>query len=120
MKVLLVDDNQAFLDCMRDCLSEAGHEVHATDSGELGLNAYMQHVEWGKPFEAVFCDWDLGSYDGIDLLAKMHHDATGYRCLVTGEKSTPKLLQVLSDLGADYLQKNLECADEMLARLTRE
>ena len=64
--VLVVDDEAAILDLLREALEQAGHRVVTADDGREGLRAY--HAE--RP-DVVITDIFMPRRSGIDLVLQL-------------------------------------------------
>ena len=62
-KIVVVDDDQAFLDGVVRCLEREGYEVRGFTSGEHALAAAS-----GWPADLVISDLNMPDVDGIEVL----------------------------------------------------
>ena len=58
-KVLVIDDEEAILQMMREELTRRGYEVEVAASGEAGLNRLKKNN-----CDVVFCDWKMPGLNG--------------------------------------------------------
>jgi PAS domain S-box-containing protein len=67
MKALVVDDQDASLQIMRNLLSSWSFDVALANSGEKALQAIMEAAQSGRPFEILLVDWKMPGMDGFEL-----------------------------------------------------
>ena len=67
--VLVVDDDQAITDLLRNILSRQGFEVETAANGNEGLSIAGQKV-----FDLIISDLMMPQLDGLGLLAKLQAD----------------------------------------------
>ena len=48
--------------------------LHEAEKGDDGLILLKEAEENGKPFELIFCDWNMPKFSGIDLLKAKNAD----------------------------------------------
>lgn len=65
-RVLLVDDNEAFLDSTRDVLEDEGYDVTVATSGEGALIKVV-----GEPFDIVVMDVKMPGMNGVESFIEM-------------------------------------------------
>ena len=64
LRILLVDDDPLLLNSLRDVLESDGHEVATANSGQAGINAFVESHADGKPFPVVITDLGMPHVDG--------------------------------------------------------
>ncbi len=74
-KVLLIDDNQDFLDLLCVYLKSNGIEADAEYSGHKGLQRYLNRSE---EYDVILLDMQLPDVDGNDVAARIYGDATDF------------------------------------------
>lgn len=115
--VLLVDDEEGFLDVMGRRLRRRGIEATLAVSGEDALRAVHSAV-----FDAVVTDLKMPGMDGLALTEHLSRTAPGLPViLLTGHAGTEEAQKALSLGAAAYLHKpcDLEELLECLARVLR-
>jgi DNA-binding NtrC family response regulator len=111
--VLLVDDEQAFVDTMTKRLSKRGLEVRTANSGAEALTA----LEGWKYVDVVVLDVKMPGMDGIDVLKQVK---AGWPLvevvMLTGHATVESAIEGMK-LGAfDYLLKPCEI-DDLMAKI---
>lgn len=102
-KILLVDDDQAFLDATGELLTMLGHSVVTADSVS---NA--QRVAAGKVFDHVILDLILPDGSGLHVLDQLENGNTTNVTLVTGHPSVKSVVKDLYGPNISYLIKPID------------
>jgi len=68
-KILVIDDEQGFLDLMKEKLELDGYAIITADDGEKG----MQEVQTQKP-DLVICDIRMPKKDGYEVLKELRQN----------------------------------------------
>jgi CheY-like chemotaxis protein len=115
-RILVVDDDAAFRDALRETLESENYEVVAVGSAQEGLAETFRRAP-----DLVLTDLHLPDMDGIELLQRLRGDLSTCRIpvlLLTVVDSHATEVQAL-DLGADdYVTKPVERA-RLLSRIRR-
>jgi two-component system, sensor histidine kinase and response regulator len=119
-RLVVIDDDQAFLEMLRDILVTEGYEVRAAADGSTGLALAR---EW-KP-DVVLCDLHMEGLSGHDVLRVLRQDpstASVPVMFVTGDSGDAVQRQTM-ELGADdFIGKPFQSAElvkAIQARLAR-
>jgi CheY-like chemotaxis protein len=64
LRMLIIDDDPLLLRSLRDALEADGHEVVAANSGQAGINAFVESHAEGRPFPVVITDLGMPHIDG--------------------------------------------------------
>ncbi len=109
--LLVVDDDQAFLDLMAHHLRRKGHNVACASDGKQALHA----LQSGGPFDVLVTDLMMPGMSGLELLRlakKM--DPTLEVIVITAAPSLEMAISAMREDGAfDYLTKPLEMISEL-------
>jgi two-component system, OmpR family, response regulator PhoP len=112
MRVLLVEDDAALRESVRDALADAGYALDAAADGEEGLYFGTEYA----PDVAVI-DLGLPKLNGIDLIRKLRADHRSFPILVlTARDRWQDKVEALGAGADDYLVKPFH-VEELLARL---
>lgn len=112
IRLLLVDDEQGYLDVLCKRLSRRGVEVTVASSGAEGIQILRR-----GDFEAAVVDLKMEDMDGIEVLKifrKMDPDMAVI--ILTGHGSEQAAREGLSQGAFDYLTKPCELS-ELLAKI---
>ena len=86
-RVLVVDDNEAARLLLGRLLDDLTFDVDSADSGAQALDMLDRAVSQGKPYDALFLDWQMPGMNGIELAQKVGerpYDKPPKLVLVTG------------------------------------
>jgi signal transduction histidine kinase/DNA-binding response OmpR family regulator/HPt (histidine-containing phosphotransfer) domain-containing protein len=86
-RVLVVDDNEAARLLLGRLLGDLTFEVETAESGAQALDLLDRAVAQGKPYDAMFLDWQMPGMNGIELAEKVMerpYDQPPKMVLVTG------------------------------------
>lgn len=103
-EILLVEDNQAAREIIKEILFTLGIQVHAVDSAETALSLIASN----KTFDLVLLDWKLPLMNGLDCAKEIHKRY---------QEQLPALIMVTGHDKADVgNQDELECLDYFLVK----
>ena len=107
LQILVVEDDAAHGDVIRDVLEQAGHTVEVATSGRHALERLGQ-----EPFDLVITDLRLEDLDGLDIVARcaeLRQDPPGPQVVVvTGYGTVEGAVQAMHQGALHYLQKPLD------------
>jgi signal transduction histidine kinase/DNA-binding response OmpR family regulator/HPt (histidine-containing phosphotransfer) domain-containing protein len=86
-RILVVDDNEAARLLLGRLLVELHLDVDSAESGAQALDMLDRAVAQGKPYEALYLDWQMPGMNGIELAQKVRerpYDQMPKMVLVTG------------------------------------
>ena len=100
-KVLLIDDDASLRKVMSFCLSEAGYNVVAAESGEEGLRLFTAESP-----DMVLTDIQLGGISGLEVVSKVHTQSPTTPVVVISAFGTVENAVEAMKLGAcDFVPK---------------
>jgi CheY-like chemotaxis protein len=114
-KVLLVEDDPAFQEIMRDFLTESGYEVKAVQNGVEGV-----HEVLAGDFEVILCDMMMPTLPG-DMFFRAVERMRPHLCerfvFMTGHRGNQKVNDFVSNVNGTMLTKPFQVDDllEMIA-----
>ena len=116
-KLLVVDDNPAFLDLMVHHLQRKGHQVDSALDGKQGLHA----LQSSGPFNVLVTDLMMPGMSGLELLRYAKKlDPLLEVIVITAAPSLEMAISALREDGAfDYLTKPLEIMGELSLAVER-
>jgi two-component system, NtrC family, response regulator HydG len=94
-RVMLVDDNQAFLDSTKDVLEYKGYEVVTADSGEEAIKLLKE-----QDFDVVIMDIKMPGINGVESFIEMKKIRPGVAVIMITAYSIDSLIQKALDEGA--------------------
>ncbi len=71
MKILLVDDDEVFLDTAAETLRELGLSPDCVDSGEKAVSLVVRKHQEGKDYPLIIIDWKMPDMDGIETTRRI-------------------------------------------------
>ena len=111
MRVLVVEDEPAYVDALSVALEREGFEVSAAMDGRAGLMSFLE----GAP-DIVLLDLMLPEMSGLDVLRRIRTEATTPVIVLSAKDAESDIVAAL-ELGADdYLAKPYSIR-ELLARV---
>jgi len=111
-RVLVVDDEDAIVDLLREVLSEEGYSVDSATNGSSGLNMALEEV-----YDAIVLDWMLPDLEGPDFVRRLVSAGVATPVLIlTARQHLQDRVQGLDSGADDYLTKPF-AVEELLARL---
>ncbi len=109
-KILVVEDDPAFLDIVVDSLSAADYDVHALVSGLEGLSNLL-----ANSYDLAIVDWDLPGMSGFEICAKFREQGGATPMLFLTGKAHVDNKEAAFEAGADdYLTKPFSLRELML------
>jgi two-component system chemotaxis response regulator CheY len=114
MRVLVVDDDEAYLQLLHMVLKRRGHDVIEAKDGKAAWELMQEN-----PFPMVVSDWMMPEMDGIELtlnIRKIKFKIYTYIILLTAKKTTEEVIEGLEAGADDYLTKPFDL-NELRARI---
>lgn len=108
-KVLLVDDEQNFLDALSERMKAKGLEITSAYSGQEAIEAVKDEF-----FDAVVLDMMMPGLDGIETMKKMKKINPDLQViLLTGHATVGKGIEAMKLGAMDFLEKPAELSSLM-------
>jgi len=76
-QILVIDDNDQFLEIIRGCLEKAGYEVLLASDGKIGVELYREN----KP-DLVITDVIMPEKDGAEVIFDLQKEFPGIKMIV--------------------------------------
>jgi CheY-like chemotaxis protein len=67
LHVLCIDDDEQFLDMMKDCLTHFNHRVRVASGGKYGIELFCTAILKGEPYDVVITDLSMPDMDGCQV-----------------------------------------------------
>ena len=108
-KVLLVDDEQDFLETLSNRLEMRGLKVSAVTSGEQAISEARQ-----QDYDAIVVDLAIPGIDGLETLKRIKADNPNAEIIIlTGHASVQSRVEAMKLGAGDFLQKPVELTELM-------
>jgi len=75
MDVLVVDDDEVFLETTVDALESLGVKADRAGSAEEALDAIRQRHKEGRDYRIVILDWKMPGVDGVEAVRRIREEA---------------------------------------------
>ena len=111
-RVLLVDDEEGFVEVLAERLRTRGLEVRAVTSGRQALAVAEE-----ESFDAVVLDLAMPGLDGLETLRRLHEMQPELQVMILSGRATVKTAMEAIRLGAvDIFEKPME-VDTLVQRI---
>lgn len=112
VKLLIVDDEEEFLESSARALGRRGFEVHTARDGSTAMKTIMQ-----SDFDAVVLDLKMPGMDGEEVFDRIHGTRPSIPVIMlTGHGSVPHAFKTSKKGIADYVAKPCDM-DELAGRI---
>ena len=103
-RILVIDDEWATLNFLKQALPDFGLEVVALDNGPEGIERYKE-----ERFDLVLVDVMMPEMDGFELISRLEsYDKEVTAIVMTGASSIKMAVQAMKVGAVDYLTKPLD------------
>ena len=108
-KVLLVDDEEDFLETLSSRLKMRGLKVSAVTSGEQAVSEAKE-----QEYDAIILDLSMPGLDGLETLKRIKADNPNAEIIMlTGHGSIQSGIEAMKLGAGDFLQKPVELSELM-------
>ncbi len=103
-KILVIDDEKAIRDSLKDILEYEGHQVTPAENGIKALEILEK-----ENFQVTFCDIKMPQMDGIELLEKASEkDVQTAFVMISGHADIDIAVETIKKGAFDFIQKPLD------------
>jgi len=104
MKILVIDDERAIRNSLREILSDEGYDVEVAEDGLSGL----EKARAGR-FDVVFCDIKMPGMDGLEVLDSLCKEGTDSAVvMISGHGDIDTAVECIKKGAFDFIQKPLD------------
>lgn len=115
-KILLIDDDRAFVEMLTDLMVTSGYEVLAANSGEEGIAKCKENDP-----DLILLDIMLPQIDGLEVLyalRNLHNSKATPIIMVTGKTEMESVFQAKGFGATDYIMKPFH-PEKLLALISK-
>ena len=114
-KLLVIDDEEAFRQLLREVLEQDGHQVWEADNGAAGLDIIRRQA-----LDLAIVDVVMPKKGGIELLMELQHEPSDLKIIImSGKIDTDRdsFQLLLRQLGAPNILRKPFDLDELRSRI---
>ena len=108
-KILVIDDERAIRNTLKDILEFEGYTVEVAENGRAGLERALTGT-----YDLIFTDIKMPEMDGLEFLSSYHNDMKQHNneeapvVVITGHGSVDSAVESLKGGAFDFIQKPLD------------
>src|SRR5512133_1852212 len=103
-KILVIDDERAIRNTLKDVLEYEKHEVDLAEDGPKGLEMFAANA-----YDVVLCDIKMAKMDGIEVLGKITETASDTPVImISGHGNIDTAVESIKKGAYDFLEKPLD------------
>ena len=104
MKILIVDDEKAIRNTLKDILEFEGHEISLAVDGAEGLS-----MATSNSYDVIFSDIKMPNMDGMELLDRLNESGVDSSVImISGHGSIDSAVECIRKGAYDFIQKPLD------------
>ena len=103
-KILIIDDQKAIRNTLKEILEYEKHAVYVAEDGKIGLQMTIENN-----YDLIFCDIKMPNLDGIEFLKKVVEEKIiSPVIMISGHGDIETAVQTLKIGAYDYIEKPLD------------
>ena len=103
-KILVIDDERAIRNTLKEVLEYEKHEVDLAEDGHSGLEMFNSNS-----YDIVLCDIKMAKMDGIEVLQKIYETTTDVPVvMISGHGNIDTAVEAIKKGAYDFLEKPLD------------
>ena len=104
MKILIIDDERAIRNALKEILEFENHQVTLACDGKEGLETALNNT-----FDAIFCDIKMPEMDGIEVLTQLEKaNIESAIIMISGHGSIDTAVECIKKGAFDFIEKPLD------------
>jgi CheY-like chemotaxis protein len=89
LRILCIDDDEQFLEMLKDCLSHFEHQVRVASGGKHGVELFCTAILKSEPYDAVITDLRMPDMDGWQVARMIKAESPNTPVIImTGESAS--------------------------------
>lgn len=103
-KILVIDDERAIRNTLKEVLEYEKHEVDLAEDGPSGIELFN-----ANSYDIVLCDIKMAKMDGIEVLQKIYETSTDIPVvMISGHGNIDTAVEAIKKGAFDFLEKPLD------------
>lgn len=103
-KILVIDDERAIRNTLKEVLEYEKHEVDLAEDGPSGLELFSSNI-----YDIVLCDIKMSKMDGIEVLQKVNEASPDIPVImISGHGNIDTAVEAIKKGAYDFLEKPLD------------
>ncbi len=103
-KILVIDDERAIRNTLKEVLEYEKHEVDLAEDGPSGLGLFSSNS-----YDIVLCDIKMAKMDGIEVLSSIHESSSDTPVImISGHGNIDTAVEAIKKGAYDFLEKPLD------------
>ncbi|MCD8208920.1 MAG: sigma-54 dependent transcriptional regulator [Bacteroidales bacterium] len=104
MRLLVIDDERAIRNSLKEILTDEGYEVDVAEAGQQGVDMALK-----ERYSVIFCDIKMPGMDGIEALDKMKSEGVDSAVImISGHGDIDTAVECIKKGAYDFIQKPLD------------
>ena len=104
MKILIIDDERAIRNSLKEILSDEGYEVDTAEDGAQGVQAAL-----AGHYDIIFCDIKMPVMDGTEVLSKLStEEIESAIVMISGHADISTAVECIKKGAFDFIEKPLD------------
>ena len=104
MKILIIDDERAIRNSLKEILMDEGYEADVAEDGAQGVDMALK-----EKYSVIFCDIKMPNMDGIEVLDKfMEEGVDAAVIMISGHGDIDTAVECIKKGDFDFIQKPLD------------
>ena len=104
MKILVVDDERAIRNSLKEILSDEGYNVDVAEDGATAIDMAEK-----ERYDVIFCDIKMPNMEGTEVLEKLRTDGVDSAIImISGHGDIDTAVECIKKGAFDFIQKPLD------------
>ncbi len=104
MRILVVDDERAIRNSLKEILSDEGYSVDVAEDGQVAIELAEK-----ERFDVIFCDIKMPNMEGTEVLERLHNDGVDSPVImISGHGDIDTAVDCIKKGAFDFIQKPLD------------